>query len=392
MSFTRIPILRHGLMIRHEDILSDDVFAARLVRVRGMMREKGVASLMVYSDTITSGPVSYLTNYSCYGWGRQAVVVLGLEAGPYLYTTEPSRNLPRVRRFTVCDLEKTGRLMAAACAKARELVGGGGAIGLVGSANLPIALAGEAEKELRGFPLQEFSGEFLRLMAAKDRAGLAAIRQALQKVEQAFSKTMAGADKFEDLWQLGADLDYRLRLQGCEDTNILLGSARHGRIRPGYPAPRSLARGDIVVAYISAQYARHWGAIGRTLVLGKATQELQASFQHIWELRAAIPELVQAGLTLAEVKAGILGAAARAGVKLADDLPLVEGVGLDLLEYPVSPGDLVEGGSILQVALAVDPERSGAGSTVILVDLLQVKENGGTWLGGEANLLEVGLN
>src|SRR4030042_5912884 len=114
MNFAKLPVLRHGLMLRHEDILPDTAVTERIETVRKLMRREGLESLIVFSDAVSSGPVCYLTHYPCYGLGRRAVAVLGLREGPFLYTAEPSRNLPRVRRFTSCYLEKTRRFLPGA--------------------------------------------------------------------------------------------------------------------------------------------------------------------------------------------------------------------------------------------------------------------------------------
>ena len=97
MSFARLPVLRHGLMLRHETPFSDAIFEDRIKTARQLMSEKGVKSLMAYSNGAGNGGVCYLTHYPCYGLARFALAVLGLETGPFLFTFEPSRNLPRAK-------------------------------------------------------------------------------------------------------------------------------------------------------------------------------------------------------------------------------------------------------------------------------------------------------
>ena len=266
MSFVKLPILRHGLMVRDEEILPDSVVAGRIEKVRTLMRTKNVETLLVYSDPTKGGAACYLTNYPCFGLGRRATVVLSQKEGPFLFTAEPSRNLPRVRRFTTCDIEKTRQFLSAACERAKKL-SGDRTLGLVNLSNLPLGLVkdtqGLSEKEVK-----DITREFNSLVAVKDEGGLRATNRAVDLAAKGMRSLKEQAASGKDLWQLAAEADYQLRLLGCEDTNILLGCSARGRVRPGYPARIPVSTGDIFAVYVAVQYARQWGVIGTTLSVG----------------------------------------------------------------------------------------------------------------------------
>lgn len=377
MSFTRLPVLRHGLMLRHENILSDSAMQQRIQEVRQLMRARKVTTLMACSDAARSGPVCYLTDYPCFDPGRRAAAVLSLEEGPFLFTAEPSRNLPRVRRFTACDVEGTRRFLHEACERAKRL-SGAGPIGRVGFDNLPGDLLKETEK-LAGSEREDLSPDFAALLAAKDDSSLQATRRALQDAQEGMALLGRELGAGKSLWQVAAEVDYRLRLLGCEDTNILLGCATGGRVRPGYPPHLCPQRGEIVAAYVAVQYARHWAGVGRTFVVESASNDLQGKIRTLEEVRRILAAQVKAGMTLQEVKNSILESGAKAGVLLEPDVPLAAGIGFDLLEYPMKGEDCVPKNTVLQIALAAQVDAVSA----MHVDLLHV--TGGescVWLSG----------
>ncbi|MFB3885846.1 MAG: M24 family metallopeptidase [Thermodesulfobacteriota bacterium] len=381
MSFVKLPVLRHGLMIRHEEIFLDAVMAERIKRIRKLMEDQGVGGLIAYSNAIQNGPVCYLTNYPCFGLGRRGAVALGLEEGPFLFTAEPARNLPRVRLFTTCDLEKGRQFLSAACDRVKNL-SKNSPVGLVGFENLPLALAKDSEKELEGLKKKDLSRDFSAVLAAKDEGSLKATKRARELAEEGIRLLKDQVASGKDLWQLAAQVDYRLRLLGCEDTNILLGCADKGRVRPGYPARIKPRSGDTVVAYAAVQYARHWGVAGYTFSVGSANKDLDASLARLGEVQKSLAPKVKTGMTLGEIEVVIAEAGRQAGLMFAPDLPLGTGVGFDLSEYPSSAEDEVRTGMVLQVVLASDVDQS---FTAMIVDMLQVTHKGGVWLGRSGN-------
>ena len=377
MSFSKLPVLRHGLMLRHEDIFTETVMAERTEAARALMRKRNVESMVVCSDAINSGPVCYLTNYPCFGIGRHAAVALGLTKGPFLFTTEPARNLPRVRLFTTCDLERTRNFSSAACIRAKE-ISANGEVGFVGNANLSLKFAEDAEKELTGLDVKDLSRDFAVLLAKKDEGSLKATKRAHQMAREGMRWLREEASSGKDLWQLAAFVDYRLRLLGCEGTNILLGSSARGPLRPGYPARIRPVPGSKLAAYIAVQYGRHWGVAGETLSVGVESEEHRKQLGRIREAQKRLASKIIPDTTMGELKAAIGEVGGQADLVFAQDLPLAAGLGFDLLEYPSSADDEIKTGMVLQIALAVD---IGESFTAMIVDMLQVTPSGGVWLG-----------
>ena len=377
MSFAKLPILRHGLMVRDEEILPDSAVNARIEKVRTLMQANNVEAVLVYGDPTKGGPACYLTNYPCFGLGRRATVVLGRKEGPFLFTAEPSRNLPRVRRFTTCDIEKTRQFLSAACDRAKKL-SEGKPMGSVNFANLPHGVVKDTQG-LSGSELRDMTEEVVSLVAAKDESSLRAMKQAVALAAKGLSSLKGLATPGKDLWQLAADVDHQLRLLGCEDTNILLGCSAGGPVRPGYPSRIRLSAGDSLVAYVGAQYARQWGVVGSTFSIGSNRGNLDAMLSTLSEIQKKALFRVKAGMTLGDVEAALFDIGREAGVSLSRDLPVVAGVGFDLSEYPVNAENRVERDMVLQAALCVDVGRE---FSAMLVNLLQVTGEGGVWLTG----------
>ncbi len=377
MSFVRLPVLRHGLLLRDQELLPDRIIAERTGKIRAMMAAKKVESLLVYSDPTCNGRVCYLTNYPCFGLGRRATAVVGTSEGPFLFTAEPSRNLPRVRIMTTCDLEKTRQFLPMGCERARKLAGSG-RIGLVGTSNLPSGLIKDTAA-LQGAETVDLTEDYYRLMASKDEGALGATRRALALAEEGIGLIAREIASGKDLWETAALVDHHLRLAGCEDMNILLACAAGGRLRPAYPAPVTPGPGDGVIAYMAVQYARHWGVAGTTLKIGPAGDKLAGKLSLIRAAQEKAAAGIKAGTSLGGAKAVLRDAGRQSGLAFAEDVPLAAGVGFDLSEYPVNDADRLEKNMVLQVALAADAEGD---CTAMRVGMLQVGESGSAWLAG----------
>ncbi len=380
MSFLRLPVLRHGLMVRHSDLLSDLEVTARIEKARRLMSKKNVEVLLVYGDPTRNGPACYLTNYPCFGLGRRATVVLSMKEGPYLFTAEPSRNLPRVRLMTTCDIEKTRQYLSMGCKRASELAVARGRIGLVGIGNLPSGAVKDTAG-LDGMETECISQAFSALVAAKDESSLKATVKALSLAEEGLRLITEQAPSGRDLWEMAAYADYRLRLGGCEDTNILLNGSGGGRMRPGYPDRRRPAPGDILIACVAVQYARHWGVTGSTFVIGTGGDKLGERMDALRAMQTNLAAEIRPGMKLSEIESALRETGLRRGLPLAQDVPIATGTGFDLHEYPLRPEHKVENDTVLQIALTAD---SPQGSTAMLVNMLQIKEKGSLWLTGTA--------
>lgn len=379
MSFVKLPVLRHGLMARDAELLSDGDVAERIKKARILMSAKKLDSLLVYSDPTRNGPVTYLTNYPCFGLGRRATVALGMTEGPFLFTAEPSRNLPKVRLLTTCDLEKTRQFLAMGCDRARKL-SGNGRIGLVGMANLPSGLVKDSAG-LNGLETEDLSPDFSVLIAAKDESALQAQGRSISLAEEGLRLVSEQAATGKDLWEIAAYVDYRLRLAGCEDTNILLNSAAGGWMRPSYPSRRHPPQpGDKLIAYIAVQCARQWGLIGRTLTIGPADVGLERKLALIVKVQEKAAAAVKVGMTMGQIKAAIVEIGRQADLDFVEDIDIANGIGFDLHEYPIEAEDCVAKNMVLQIALAVDFDERFTG---MLIDMLKIEDGRSVWLTGK---------
>jgi len=277
-----------------------------------------------------------------------------------------------VRRFTSCDLEGSKKFFSKACRRAGALAGNG-AIGLVGGELLTMELADELEKEFPGSELLDLSQSFAAIMAVKDQSSLTATARALALAEQGVAMLREQVSAGNDLWQLAAYLDYRLRLLGCENTNILLGCSAGGRVRPGYPDRTRPERGNIMVAYVAAQYARHWGVVGLSLPVGPAEHNFRDQYNRLDEVGKLILPAIKPGMSLGETETAILAMGRQNGLILAPDMPLVSGVGFDLAEYPVKAEDRLAAGMVLQIVLCADFDK---GATGLIVHMLTITDSG----------------
>jgi len=377
MSFIKMPSLCNGLTLRHEEILPEAAVVRRIETTRNRMQELEVDTLLIYKDGAVSGPVCYLTHYPSYRLGRRAVAVLNQEAGPFLFTADPSRNVPRVRRFTACDLEGSRKFFAAGCRQAKKLAGGG-VVGVVGAERLSSELAEEMEKELAGVRLKAVSEHFYALLAKKDDSSLKAVKIAHDMARQGMEILREQLDSGRDLWKSAAYIDYRLRLLGCEDTNILLNCSSKGRLRPAYPSDTVPPAGAPVAAYIAVRYARQWGAVGDTLSKGSGSDALAETINRLQEVQNGIAAEIRGDMNLEDAQAAIRAQGRAGDLVFADDLALAAGIGFDLSEYPTQAEDRLAANTVLQVSLAADD--AGQNWSAFKVGMLHVHEQGCSWL------------
>lgn len=362
MSFAKMPVLRRGLMVMHEDIYTEAVRADRIERIRGLFVKKGLQGIIMVSIPAACGAVCYCTNYPCYGAGRQTAFVLGETGEPLLYTSDPGRNVPKVRRFTFYDIQKGRQFVKGAIAGAKKIAPNG-RFGLVGCSYMPVGAQEEIEAELGAENLIDLEDEYFAMIADADEAALTATRKAVSLADKGIAMLESAARSGKDLWQVAADADRSMRYEGCEGTNVLFGSGE-GVVRPGLPLNTVPEADDTIVAYFGVQYARYWGAVGRSF--GK-----NADLDTILAIKKSLAATKVAGMTVGELRGKLDEFAAENGVPLAKDITGVMGIGLDPCTYPSKDGHVIDAGMVLQVVLAVD-----GGSTTFASDMVLVGDAG----------------
>lgn len=368
MNFVRLPVLRHGVMQRYEELLPDEVFDERLDAVRGLMREYGVGALLIYADSVANGPVCWLTAYPCYGYNKKAVAVLGLDEPPVIYNSEPLRNVPIVRPFTRFDLIRERRYFPEAVKKAAELAAGR-PIGLVGTKRIGASGWKTITEGIAPAAGVDMSDAYGSLMSAADFAALNVMKQSAFKAKKALEAMTEAVRKGESLWKLAADADYSMRMDGCEDANVMTDCGE-GALYPSYPVDKAIGGSDTVLLYTAAQFARYWGVAGRSV-----SADGSGSMQELTGLKQDICGISFEGMTLKEAEEALVTLAAHKQIALNRSVSILCGIGMDLQAYPCSKEDVIRKGAVLQVTLL-----TGEPSVGMLVDALCIGDAGNFWL------------
>ena len=168
----------------------------------------------------------------------------------------------------------------------------------------------------------------------------AIMNEGLQKLEsqlrQVLKELTTGTKQNDFL----ARLDYRLRLEGCQDVDILIRDS----------GSTLLKEGDLVSCYVAAQYLGYWTEKSVSFVMGRSSDEYSKSYQNAYE------SLQQ---TLEKVKPGVWAKSIAPGLEFAK-YGWGQGMGTDREEAPfLAKGDEeLREGDVLSLRVSVSLNKT----------------------------------
>jgi len=152
----------------------------------------------------------------------------------------------------------------------------------------------------RTFKLDDATAVLDRLLMHKSAGEIAAVRRAAQIADDAYVEFLRAVRPGRRQFEIVADIEAHLRLRGCPDNFMIIGSGGKDVLGMTPPSERRIAAGDLVTTELTPAVEGYFAQICRTLVVGKATEAQRRAF-------AVFVEALEAGI-----------AAVRPGVRAAD--------------------------------------------------------------------------
>jgi Xaa-Pro aminopeptidase len=336
--------------------ISDQELERRWSAVRAGMRERGIDALVMQSSNDwLGGYVKWFTDVPAYnGYPRSVIfpatdLMAVVEMGP----RGESRRLDGKDRMNrgVSELFTTNAFTSIAYTGdyhgeivARELKRRGcRTIGTLAAGHMPYAFMRRIENELAGEAEFVEASDFVdRIKAIKSPEEIALVRQAALMQDEIFSRVLKQVKPGMRDTEITALTQYEGRLLGSEQGLFLANSAPLGQ-RAGFAdrnvQGRTLRAGEHFSLLIeNSGPGGFYCEIGRTVVLGKASNELTDGFEAMKEAQAATLALMKPGASCKAIADAHDAFMRKRG--LPAELRLYcHGQGYDLVERPLVRAD-----------------------------------------------------
>lgn len=321
---------RAPALVAQRPTIPDAEFAHRLARVQRMADSLGLDAIVVYGDdraTMGAGHVRWLIDYFPHfepiavlvAPGKDPIAITGPESGSYIESTARFRGEIAVTDefvhpdeeyafTTVVSLESVlGRLVGKAPGARTRL-------GVVGADMISPSLNARL-RELANVVVVDKPYSLLR--ARKTASELAVIRYAYQIAEQGILsaiEAISAGDVTER--EVGAEIDYALRLWGAEGSGIdtiVAAGAEHTYPILHRTSNRLITPGDSIVLTVAPRYEGYHGAIGRTVLVGDADPRVREAREVAIEAQRATAAILRPGVTAVEADRTARGIVSDAG-------------------------------------------------------------------------------
>lgn len=308
---------------------------AALAEAREVMEAHGLDTLVYLFDGVHSyleaNPVYDLTGVKPIDCSAAVV-----EDGSVDLLVTPSWDVSRAAERAAPHVRVTACEDLAAELASRT--SGKGRLGVVGLDAVPGRLAEAASSMAR--EVVDVSPAVLQRQRPKDEDEFVKAGRAAEIAEQAFEVLVEHLRPGAAEYELGALLDYEVRMRGGDDNFLLMSSGPSGQpVRP--TSARRLEAGDVFNAEISPAFECQFVQITRTVVLGQASATQREDYDLlVTSLREGMTA-AKPGATVADVVAAMDRPSAEAGFPQYTRPPYIRVRGHGQGIASLSPGDIV---------------------------------------------------
>ena len=251
---------------------------ARRARVTAAMRAAGYDLLVLYGNSWQGDYLRYVTNF-------------GLVEGHGLATIDAAGAITFYLESAVDGARAAAELPEVRVAITRSAIAAvSGAIqaqtGRIGGAPyhlLPNALTAPPDR------IEDATALVDVLLMRKLPEELAALRRSAALADDAYAVFRNAAQPGRRQYEIVAEVEGFLRLRGCAENFMLVGSGGVDVRGMVPPSERALAAGDLVTTELTPEIDGYYAQICRTLVVGQASDAQRAAF-------AVFHEALEAGL------------------------------------------------------------------------------------------------
>jgi Xaa-Pro aminopeptidase len=241
---------------------------ARRARVQALMRERGLAGLVIYFGgqhyMLRMNQLMYLTDFKPLG---AAALMLPAEGLPKLIVS-PAWDLARAREEAVGAADILACEPSALAETIADVAGKlGQPLGLAGREGMTVAFARALYGALGGEPA-DADTLVSSLAAARTPVELERIETAAAIADAGFAALCDRARVGMWEYELAAEIEAAMQAAGSDDNYGLIGAGPHNlAIRA--PTNRRLEKGDLVVGEITPCYRGYFAQLCRTFILGE---------------------------------------------------------------------------------------------------------------------------
>ena len=277
----------------HQDLTSSVAFGTdRIARLLGVVAERGLEALVVFSDgscnILRASYLQYVAGVRPMG---PACAVL-LASGDVRLMVTPAWDAERIAARSWIDDVAGVASLATALPSFLDQRGVRGAIGLAGDHAMTVEVY-EALAEQRAIVPADAMVEAVAQVMRPDDVALA--HEVAGIADVGFAAFLEAARVGIREYELVAEIEHAMRLAGADDNFILIGSGPHNEAMRA-PVDRRLVPGDIVIVEITPERGGLFIQLCRTVVLGAAPRVLADGY-------ALLTRAFEAGA--AELSAGV---------------------------------------------------------------------------------------
>lgn len=350
------PVLRRGFTEWDRSLLPPDEFGERRRALQKLMREAGLAAVVIFSDTYhPSADFAYLA-----GWPMGGALLITLDQDPAVFTSDNGRGAYFQRWLTwIDDVTPAAGRIAAAVAEALRLRGViKGRVGLAGADSLSESAYASLRKSASDYELREADSMLASLRARKRPREALAIGAAYRIALNAGSAAQRAFLEGGTNAAAALAAERSARLARARDIRTL-GNLSGAGLRPyeGRPARREAE----LRLWLAVDYHGYWADVA---IAAPASDESPAARALEAMMASARP-----GATGDSIAREALSALPSESTELALSFGLGGGIGLSLCETPmVRPRseDVLESGMILSLrVVAPQGERVSLAGALI---------------------------
>lgn len=313
--------------------IPDSEFQERVLRVKGLMEEKGLDVLLVYSNQVDPGNVRYLADY----WPifEQTFVLLPLEGDPILlagaecstYAKSVSRikDVRLIQDVMIPGEEYPGAKLTTWEELFSEISRRGkirrvGIVGFEALGGFPIHIYRNLEKTLKGKEILKADSILVEARSIKSRSELEMMRRSYQLADKGLDAGIAVVKEGVTEREIAAEAEHAIMSAGGEDHCVpwpsqLIASGPNTGLALNRPSNRRVKKGEHVLLSVGALYEGYNSAVARPLFVGKASREFEGVIKVVEKAMMA---------TVKAIKPGARGEVDRAGRKILEETGYVK--------------------------------------------------------------------
>lgn len=353
---SRVPY-DYDARVKYVDVpFPEKEYIDRIRKVRDMMRDKGLAGLLVYSYPVGKEGAGHLTYLSSFwGIGGDAVLLLPMDGEPTLIFDRVTHGEPIhscIWTTWIRDVLPSTRenIPSNIGSWVKEHGLDGERIGLVGETMLPWDLWSKTREALPSVTWVSATTYFLDIQKMKSELEMKLIRKVCKMTDEGMRAGVEMVTPGASEGEIIGEVHREFAKQGAHDFSFIskISSGPRAGLKHSYPTPRKIRRGDLVYIDIGARYYGYHTDMARVVVVGRPTKKQEEILGHVRDAYNKVLDAIEPGVPVTEIHELAKGLADRTGVyrKYGDEgayinLALSHGMSTGYHEWSLTDGRTV---------------------------------------------------